>query len=55
LFVVLAGWQLVDVRADLAALDPPDDAADEFERMLGALAKAPKQVRAPSCPLVKGP
>jgi hypothetical protein len=38
--------RLVDVRADLAALDPPDDAADEFDRLLGALAKAPKQVRA---------
>jgi len=38
--------RLVDVRADLAALDPPDDAADEFDRMLGALKKGTKQVRA---------
>jgi hypothetical protein len=38
--------RLVDVRADLAALDPPDDAADEFDRMLAVLKKAPKQVHA---------
>lgn len=37
---------LDDVRADLAALDPPEDAADEFDRMLGALEKGTKQVRA---------
>jgi hypothetical protein len=38
--------ELVDVRADLRALDPPDDAADEFDRLLDALAKAPRQVHA---------
>ena len=37
--------QLVDVRADLAALDPPGDAADEFDRMLAAIDKGTKQVR----------
>jgi hypothetical protein len=37
---------LDDVRADLAALDPPEDAADEFDRMLGALEKGTEQVRA---------
>src|SRR5215217_3164139 len=37
---------LDDVRANLAALDPPEDAADEFDRMLGALEKGRKQVRA---------
>jgi hypothetical protein len=36
---------LDDVRADLAALDPPEDAADEFDRMLGALEKGTEQVR----------
>ena len=38
--------RLVDVRADLAALDPPEDAADEVDRMLGALKKGTKRVRA---------
>jgi hypothetical protein len=38
--------RLVEVRADLAALDPPDDAADEFDRMLVALKTGTKQVRA---------
>jgi hypothetical protein len=38
--------RLVDVRADLAALDPPDDAADEFDRLLVMLGKSTKQVRA---------
>ena len=33
------------IRADLAALDPPEDAADEFDRMLGALAKGTEQIR----------
>ena len=37
---------LDDVRADLAALEPPEDAADEFDRLLGALEKGTKQVRA---------
>src|SRR5215207_554316 len=37
---------LDDVHADLAALDPPEDAADEFDRMLGALEKGTEQVRA---------
>lgn len=37
---------LDDVRADLAALEPPEDAADEFDRMLRALDKGTKQVRA---------
>jgi hypothetical protein len=38
--------RLVDVRADLAALDPPDDAADEFDRLLVTLGKSTKHVRA---------
>ena len=38
--------KLVDVRADLAALEPPEDASDEFDRLLVALDKAPKQVHA---------
>ena len=37
---------LDDVRGDLTALDPPEDAADEFDRMLVALEKGTKQVRA---------
>jgi hypothetical protein len=36
---------LDDVRADLAALEPPEDAADEFDRMLVALEKGTRQVR----------
>jgi hypothetical protein len=34
------------VRTDLAALEPPADAADELDRMLGALGQGTKQVRA---------
>ena len=33
------------IRADLAALEPPEDAADELDRMLGALAKGTDQIR----------
>jgi hypothetical protein len=34
------------VRTDLAALEPPQDAADEFDSMLGQLEKGTEQVRA---------
>jgi hypothetical protein len=37
--------RLDDVRADLAALEAPEDATDEFDRMLVELEKGTKQVR----------
>jgi hypothetical protein len=49
----LAGG-LEDVRSDLAALHPPEDAADEFDRMLSALDKGTKQVRAMAGAAEKG-
>jgi len=36
---------LDEVRTNLAALEPPADAADEFDQMLGALDKGTDQVR----------
>ena len=36
---------LDEVRTNLAALEPPEDAADEFDQMLGALGKGTDQVR----------
>lgn len=37
--------KLDGVRADLAALEAPEDAADEFDRMLVAIDRGTKQVR----------